>query len=275
MTIIQLLGSSYYIMYNKEIAKAYGVDEAILLGHLCSLSDKFGNEFFAEQQKICKETYLSEYRVRTATANLTKANVISVTKKGMPAKYYYRINVDTLLCTTSGAKSYTTGDIKNTIANNNTYNINNKENIIKETQTPTVTQISFDGEEISSAFITNNGKSVTNDKPKKKRGSKYSSLEEVFAEFELDDNLRKAVDLWLAYKKEKEHGEPYTPIGLRTTLKKIMANVSLNGVEHTVASIEESIARNYSGVYFTMVKPLQAARTTYIPHNKTEEEDYE
>ena len=46
MSIIDLIANDSYIMCNKTIAKEYGINEAILLGSLCSLQKRYGDEEF-------------------------------------------------------------------------------------------------------------------------------------------------------------------------------------------------------------------------------------
>ena len=115
MGILQLLARQNYITYHKTLAKEIGVDEAILFGELCSMSDLYGEEFFCEQSKLMNDTCLTEYRIRNALKNLQKAGLVSIKKKGLPAKNYYVLNEKNLLKLlerhrTSGAKFDTTGN---------------------------------------------------------------------------------------------------------------------------------------------------------------------
>lgn len=51
MDLVSLLASDSYIIYNKEFASKYGVEEAILLGAMCSYQKSFNNEEFLEKKK--------------------------------------------------------------------------------------------------------------------------------------------------------------------------------------------------------------------------------
>ena len=67
MSILQLIAQGNFITYNKEIAKKFGVNSAILLGAMCSYQVSFdGNEFYKEQYKIAEDTALSEYEIKKA-----------------------------------------------------------------------------------------------------------------------------------------------------------------------------------------------------------------
>ena len=151
--MVDLLASSNYIIFNKTIAKRIGIENAILLGALCSYQAQFKHEeFYKEQFNIIEDTGLSEYLVRKSTKELVNIGLLQIRKKGLPAKYYYYIDETILLNfilqssnissssgvkidTTSGVKIDTTSNIKSETSNNNnimTNNKTNKENILKE-----------------------------------------------------------------------------------------------------------------------------------------------
>lgn len=97
MNIINLLASDNFIIYNKDFARTYGVDEAIVLGAFCGYQQGFKNEwFYREQDLIIYDTALKLYSLRTAIKNLSQLGVVETKKIGMPAKYYYRINSNKL-----------------------------------------------------------------------------------------------------------------------------------------------------------------------------------
>lgn len=115
MSVLELLAQSSFIMFNKPLARKIGIDEAILVGSLSSLQVKYDNEeFFCEQAKLMEDTCLTEYRLRNATKTLKDKNIISINKKGLPARYYYKVNEEVILSylTTSGANFDTTGGVK-------------------------------------------------------------------------------------------------------------------------------------------------------------------
>ena len=97
MSILQLLSKKNYIAYNKGLAKKIGVDEAILFGEMCSLTNVYGDEFFCDQETLMEETCLTEYRVRNAVKTLQDVGLLKVERKGMPAKNYYTLNEDVLI----------------------------------------------------------------------------------------------------------------------------------------------------------------------------------
>lgn len=118
MTVLKLIAQENYITYNKVLAKQMGLEEAIVLGELCSVSNLYeDNEFYCKQSKICEDTCLSERAVRIAIQHLQEMEVIIVTKKGCPCKNYYKINEEKIIellenCRTSSVKSDTSRSVK-------------------------------------------------------------------------------------------------------------------------------------------------------------------
>jgi hypothetical protein len=139
MDVLDLIASDNYITLNKTLLKKLGIEATILFGALCSFQRYFnGEEFYKEQDKLMEETCLTEYLLRNATKILKDLGLISVIKKGLPAKNYYKVNADKLLgmLSTSGVKFDTTGDIKNdTTLNNNIINKNKDNNIKNKKET--------------------------------------------------------------------------------------------------------------------------------------------
>lgn len=132
MDVLDLIASDNYITLNKTLLKKLGIEATILFGALCSYQRYFnGEEFYKEQDKLMEDTCLTEYLLRNATKILKDLGLISVTKKGLPAKNYYKVNADKLLdmLSTSGTKFNTTGDIKNDTTLNNNIIKKNKDNI--------------------------------------------------------------------------------------------------------------------------------------------------
>ena len=136
MDIIDVVASDSYIIYNKEFARRFGVEPAVLLGVMCGYQKGFRNEYFyREQEKIMEDTGLSQYAVRSGTKLLQSLGVIDYKKCGMPAKYYYKVNSDTLCrvidfdrsrdCENARSRDY---DFDSTNKNNSNKNYNNNKN---------------------------------------------------------------------------------------------------------------------------------------------------
>lgn len=98
MNILQLLNSEGYICCSKVVIKALGVFEALVLGKLCSVAQRFAyEEFYISMDKICEDIGLSEYQTRGAINNLKERGILSVTKKGVPCRSYYMLHEDKII----------------------------------------------------------------------------------------------------------------------------------------------------------------------------------
>ena len=98
MDLVSLLASDSYIIYNKEFASKYGVEEAILLGAMCSYQKSFNNEeFFREEEKISQDTGLTIYAIRKAKQTLKNLGILEISKKGLPSRHYFKVIPERLL----------------------------------------------------------------------------------------------------------------------------------------------------------------------------------
>lgn len=154
MILASLLSSSKYIIVNKDLIKILGLNEAVILGELCSeytywentnqLMD--GEYFYSTRENIEKNTGINAHFQRIAMKNLEQKGIVTLKKMGIPCKIYYKINENSvieylkmaklpvvhevnnkecILCTTSNSPDEPQ-DVNNMNTNNN--NINNKIN---------------------------------------------------------------------------------------------------------------------------------------------------
>ena len=98
-TIIKQLTSSSYWTLNKDLCRTIGLQNTLLLQHFIDLQYKVfgGNEFYQQQERIQKELGLKEWSIKQSINYLLKEGIISVEKKGIPAKNYYLICEDKLI----------------------------------------------------------------------------------------------------------------------------------------------------------------------------------
>ena len=104
MNILQLLASSSFITLNKNVIKAVGLEEALLLGELCSEYDYWikreelqNGYFFSTVENIEENTTLNDYKQRKALKSLQQLKIVDVKVKGLPAKRYFKINEEQLI----------------------------------------------------------------------------------------------------------------------------------------------------------------------------------
>ena len=183
--LIKLLAIDNYIIYNKTLAKKIGVENTILLGTLCSLQNNFNqDEFYREEEKLSEDTCLSIYTLRKCKKELSQLGVVEIVKKDLPARHYFKINIEKIMellssdenestsstknTTTSGDEFYTTGGNEFDTANINS--INNSINNIKENYNKRNVESSFESdsdEELFNKFWKEYPKKVSKEKAKK------------------------------------------------------------------------------------------------------------
>lgn len=159
MILASLLASSKYIIVNKDLIQILGLNEAIILGELCSEYSYWANinkledneYFYSTRDNIQKNTGITPHFQRLAMKNLEEKGIIYTKKKGIPCKTYYKIdevkvieylkkaqlfpensvvdemNVKTLTEKTTSTQQEEQQDINDVDINNNN-NINNKKN---------------------------------------------------------------------------------------------------------------------------------------------------
>lgn len=98
MGLVSMIASNNYIVVNKQLARAFGLEAAIMLGELASemeywqqrgeLQDGF---FYSTIENVKDSTTLSDKRQRSALTTLKEAGIIDVKLAGLPAKRYIRI----------------------------------------------------------------------------------------------------------------------------------------------------------------------------------------
>lgn len=98
--IISLLASDNYIIFNKEIAKEYGIEVAIIIGELASEYKYYQKNnqlieeyFYSTIENVENNTTLSRYQQDKALNKLKELNLIDVKVKGIPPKRYVKFNL--------------------------------------------------------------------------------------------------------------------------------------------------------------------------------------
>lgn len=129
MDVLELLASDNFITFSKSIAKKYGVDAAILLGTMCSWQKFFGGEFYKSQEELKEETCLGIYEIKEAVKVLSGCGILTVERKGLPAKNYYLVSANKL------GENLLTSELEITQQEvEKSPDYNNKETIKKETR---------------------------------------------------------------------------------------------------------------------------------------------
>lgn len=94
-----MIASNNYIVVNKQLARAFGLEEAVMLGELASEMEYWQQRgelkdgyFYSTIENVKDSTTLSDKRQRSALNALKDAGIVDVKLAGLPAKRYIRIN---------------------------------------------------------------------------------------------------------------------------------------------------------------------------------------
>jgi uncharacterized phage protein (TIGR02220 family) len=100
---VSIIASNNYIVVNKLLARAFGLEEAVILGELASEMEYWQQRgelkdgyFYSTIENVKDNTTLSDKRQRSALATLKDAGIIEIKLAGLPAKRYIRINENQL-----------------------------------------------------------------------------------------------------------------------------------------------------------------------------------
>jgi hypothetical protein len=139
--VIELFKTSGYLVVNKKLIKVLGLIPTILLSEYIDKYQYFKNKpnfngsFFFSHESIIDNLQLSEYTLRQAKHLLKQLKILSVTRKGVPAREWVTIDFTILFSYIFGVaeRSNTIGlERVNTNGHNEPIN-NNKKNKQKKT----------------------------------------------------------------------------------------------------------------------------------------------
>lgn len=98
MKLSSILSQDAHWNINKRIARKIGVIPTLLLMELIFCREKYGQkEFYESAAKLEENLCIGEDLRRSATKTLVDAGIISMVRKGVPAKWYYTIMDDAVM----------------------------------------------------------------------------------------------------------------------------------------------------------------------------------
>lgn len=112
MILASLLSSSKYIIVNKDLIKMLGLNEAVILGELCSEYTYWESTnqldsngyFYSTRENIESNTGINAHFQRIAMKNLEDKGILLSKKMGIPCKKYYKLNEDAVIKVLQDAK---------------------------------------------------------------------------------------------------------------------------------------------------------------------------
>ena len=245
MDIISLLSADSYIICNKTLLRLFGADAAILIGELCAEYKYYiqynklteDGMFFSTQDNIEFNTGINAYSQRKALKKLESEGIITITKKGLPAKNYFKINEDKLLKIFTASTSNFKGlEVENLNINNNNIKIINKNN----------TDISKDISDSESSSDT-----FQFGKPKQTKPNLYQQCLAIINDYTEDNNIQKMLIEYLDLLLEKskvEHKPLYANQfkGMLKHLNDLIASKENGTIEDIIS---QSIQKSYIGFF--------------------------
>lgn len=208
MGLLRLLASKNYISVNKDLIRAIGLEEAVLMGELASEHDYWEDEdsleedyFYSTIENIEKYTGLTAYQQRRALKKLQTLNIIDIKLKGIPAKRYIKIDEEQLtnILNDKMLKNLTTGckkikqlDAKKVNGNKNNINNNNikiNNNIVPEDEKPDMENLYVDTKQQKNNNIINLYSEICTNLPsiKKINDKRKTALNKFAKEFTEDE----------------------------------------------------------------------------------------
>ena len=243
MSVLKQLASSNYISVNKTLIKLFGLEEAVLIGELCSEYDYWERNnklengmFFSTIANVEENTGLSEYQQRTAIHNLENYGILEVKVSGLPAKRYFKFNENKLLnFLQSSSEKIKELDTEKLNSNNNQTNKN------KEIKNSNSNELLADAD--TESFLGSVSKST--DKPKKK--NVYQKCVDMINDFTDNPQFKDLLLTYLKYRLEIREKPLYANMwkGMLRSLDGLCGDDDDLGCE----IVQQSINRGYLGFY--------------------------
>lgn len=221
----QFMSSDGYITVNKTLIKKFGLNCAVMLGELFSEykywhdSNKLENDmFYSTRENLEDCTGLTEHLQRKALLQLQNFGIITIKKRGLPAKNYYKINYHKLLNSLiTSPLNFKELEIKNFNLNNNKLNNN-----------------------ISNTKVLDDNNNLSKDKLEKKPNL-YSKCSDMIYEFTENERVRELLFQYLntLLANYKDMGKSMYANGFKGKLNKLKqfpeddwANIILNTLDN-------------------------------------------
>lgn len=264
MNILSLLASDNYIVINRDLLKKYGINVTLMLCELASEYNYFDKSgmlddgmFFSTIDNIYEKTGLSKYQQTEALKVLDNIGIVKSVVKGIPAKRYFKIDVEELAkqivnISPSSCKEIGKLDGEKVETKNNNRKLINNSNNLKDKE--------------SKKEDTNNTQIEHVEKSTCRKKKKTISYDEQIAEYTENEELQNALKAFVQMRSFIK--SPVTEHGLKLLLNKL-TKISRNDVEK-ITIVNNSIENNWKGFY-----GLKEESKSVQPENKYDQNGYE
>lgn len=243
MNILSLLASDNYIVINRDLLKKYGINVALMLCELASEYNYFDQNgkledgmFYSTIGNIHERTGLSKYQQSEALKVLDNIGIVKSVVKGIPAKRYFKIDVEKLAkqivnFSPSSCKEIGKLASEKLETKNNNIKLINKSNNIKDKE--------------SKKEDTNNTQIEHVEKTTCRKKKKTISYDEQITEYTQNEELQNALKAFVQMRSFIK--KPMTEYALKLMLKKLDELGNTDDVK--IAILNQSITHNWQGIF--------------------------
>ena len=291
MNILSILASDNYIVINRDLLKKYGTNVTLMLCELASEYNYFDkNEkledgmFYSTIDNISERTGLSKYQQAEALKTLDEVGIVKAVIKGMPAKRYFKIDVEELTkqianISLSSCKEIRKQDGEKLETKNNDIKLINKSNNLKdkeskkeESNNTQNRQVEISEElkqmqkEIEQLKAENEKLKTKKERKPKKQSQSY---DEQIAGYTQNEELQNALKAFIQMRSFIK--SPVTAHGLKLLLNKL-TKISRNDADK-ITIVNNSIENNWKGFYG--LKEESSYQKSVQPEKKYDQNGYE
>ena len=290
MNILSILASDNYIVINRDLLKKYGLNVTLMLCELASEYNYFdksgkleGGMFYSTIDNISERTGLSKYQQAEALKALDEDGIVKSVIKGMPAKRYFKIDVEELTKQIANISLSSCKEIRKQAGEkletknndikliNKSNNLKDKESKKEESNNTQNQQVEISEElkqmqkEIELLKAENEKLKTKKEKPKKQTKSYDEQITEYTENEELQNALKAFVQMRSFIKK------PLTEYGLKLLLNKL-SKIGRTDAEK-IAIVNRSAEHNWQG--FFEIKEETSYQKSAQPEKKYDQNGYE
>ena len=289
MNILSILASDNYIVINRDLLKKYGINVTLMLCELASEYNYFDKSgkledgmFYSTIDNISERTGLSKYQQAEALKALDEDGIVKSVIKGMPAKRYFKIDVEELTKQIANISLSSCKEIRKQAGEkletknndikliNKSNNLKDKESKKEESNNTQNQQVEISEElkqmqkEIEQLKAENEKLKTKKEKPKKQTKSYDEQIAEYTGNEELQNALKAFVQMRSFIKK------PLTEYGLKLLLNKL-SKIGRTDAEK-IAIVNRSVEHNWQG--FFEIKEETSYQKSSQPDKKYDQNGY-
>lgn len=289
MNILSILASDNYIVINRDLLKKYGINVTLMLCELASEYNYFDKNgkledgmFYSTIDNISERTGLSKYQQAEALKALDDDGIVKSVIKGMPAKRYFKIDVEELTKQIANISLSSCKEIRKQAGEkletkNNDIKLINKSNNLKDKESKKEESNNTQNQQVENEELNHLKKEIEqlkaeNEKLKAKKAKpkkQTKSYDEQIAEYTENEDLQNALKAFVQMRDFIK--SPVTEQGLKLLLNKL-TKISRNDAEK-IAIVNNSIENNWKGFYG--LKEESSYQKSAQPEKKYDQNGYE